>query len=176
VAVEVRDVADGLWLWRSPHPDWSAGSDWEPEVASFAVESRGARVLLDPLAPPPREREAWERIDAFAPDTAVVLKADHVRDVDLFVRWYGVKAFGPYLFWRDDVPRVELEPVRPGDELPGGITPTTTAAAAICPRPAAPDRHGPKGSVAPPLSPFGPRRPASTVHGHLAPPAIEPVI
>lgn len=122
MAVEVRDVADGLWLWRSPHPDWSAGSDWEPEVASFAVESRGARVLLDPLAPPPREREVWERIDAFAPDTAVVLKPDHVRDVDLFVRWYGVRAFGPYLFWRDDLPRVELEPVRPGDELPGGLT------------------------------------------------------
>jgi hypothetical protein len=45
-----------------------------------------------------------------------------VRDVELFVRWYGVKAFGPYLFWRDDIPRVELEPVRPGDELPGGLT------------------------------------------------------
>src|SRR6188508_3508368 len=38
-----------------------------------------------------------------------------------------------------------------------------------CPRPAAPDRHGPKGSVALPLSPFGPRRPASTVHDHPAP-------
>jgi hypothetical protein len=52
VAVEVRDVADGLWLWRHAHPDWSAGADWEPEVSSFAVASRGARVLLDPLAPP----------------------------------------------------------------------------------------------------------------------------
>jgi hypothetical protein len=93
VAVEIRDVAPGLWLWRHPHPDWSPGSDWEPEVSSFAVESRGARVLLDPLAPPPSEREAWERLDAFAPDTAVVLKPDHVRDVELFVRWYGVKAF-----------------------------------------------------------------------------------
>ncbi len=28
---------------------------------------------------------------------------------------------------------------------------------------AAPDRHGPKGSVALPLSPFGPRRLASTI-------------
>jgi hypothetical protein len=120
--MEVRDVAPGLWLWRVAHPDWSEGSDWEPEVASFAVESRGVRLVLDPLAPAPGEREAWERIDAFAPEVAVVLKADHVRDVDLFVRWYGVRAFGPYLFWRDDVPRAELEPVRPGDELPGGLT------------------------------------------------------
>jgi hypothetical protein len=121
MTVEIRDVAAGLWLWRQPHPDWSDDADWEPEVSSFAVESRAARVLLDPLAPPPSAREAWERLDAFAPDTAVVLKPDHVRDIDLFVRWYGVRAFGPYLFWRDDVPRVELEPVRPGDELPGGL-------------------------------------------------------
>jgi hypothetical protein len=122
LSVELCDVAPGLWLWRVMHPDWSEGSDWEPEVASFAVQSRGARVLLDPLAPPPSEREAWERIDAFAPEVAVVLKPDHVRDVELFVRWYGVRAYGPQLFWRDDVPRAELVPVRPGDELPGGLT------------------------------------------------------
>jgi hypothetical protein len=44
-----------------------------------------------------------------------------VRDVDLFVRWYGARAYGPFLFWPDDVPRTELEPVHPGDELPGGL-------------------------------------------------------
>jgi hypothetical protein len=121
MAVELRDVAPGLWLWRQPHPDWSEGSDWEPEVSSFAVESRRARILLDPLAPHPSEREAWERIGSFAPDTAVVLKPDHVRDVELFVRWFGVRAYGPYLYWRDDVPRIELEEIRVGDELPGGL-------------------------------------------------------
>jgi hypothetical protein len=121
VAAEVRDVAPGLWLWRQPHPDWEEGFDWEPQIASFAVESRGASVLLDPLAPPPQAKEVWARLDAFSPDAAIVLKPDHVRDIDLFVRWYGVRAFGPYLFWRGDVPRTELEPVRPGDELPGGL-------------------------------------------------------
>ncbi len=44
------------------------------------------------------------------------------------------------------------------------------------PRLVAPDRHGPKGSVALPLSPFGPRRPASTIHGHAATRAAEPTI
>jgi hypothetical protein len=119
--VELRDVAPGLWLWRQPHPAWREGEDWRPEVASFAVESRGARLLLDPLAPPPSARDAWERIDAHAPDAVVVLKPDHVRDVELFARWYGATAYGPFLFWRDDVPRRELEAVRPGDELPGGL-------------------------------------------------------
>jgi hypothetical protein len=119
--VELRDVAPGLWLWRQPHPAWQEGADWEPEVASFAVRSRGVGLLLDPLAPPPTAREAWERLDALAPSAVVVLKPDHVRDVDLFVRWYGAAAYGPSLFWRDDVPRTELTPVGPGDELPGGL-------------------------------------------------------
>jgi hypothetical protein len=121
VSVEMRDVAPGLWLWRQPHPDWRPGFDWEPEVTSVAVESRGAAVVVDPLAPPPGQREVWARLDALEPDAAVVLKPDHVRDVDLFVRWYGARAYGPYLFRRDDVPHTELEPVRPGDELPGGL-------------------------------------------------------
>jgi hypothetical protein len=119
--VEIRDVAPGLWLWRQPHPDWREGYDWEPEVTSVAVLSRGVPIVIDPLAPPPSAREAWERLDALAPQVAVVLKPDHVRDVDLFVRWYGVRALGPYLFWRNDIPDVELEPVRRGEELPGGL-------------------------------------------------------
>jgi glyoxylase-like metal-dependent hydrolase (beta-lactamase superfamily II) len=121
VTVEMRDVADGLWLWRQPHPAWEEGNDWEPEVASFAVESGGARLLLDPLAPTPASRDVWRRLDELAPEAIVVLKPDHVRDVDLFVRRYGARALGPYLFWRDDVPDTELEPVRPGQELPGGL-------------------------------------------------------
>src|SRR3954466_12248463 len=120
-ALEIRDVADGLWLWRQPHPAWREGSDWRPEVASFAVASRGARVLLDPLAPPPAAREGWDRIGAFAPDTVVVLKPDHVRDVDLFVRWYGADAYGPHMFRRDDVPRTKLRPVAPRGGRPGGL-------------------------------------------------------
>jgi glyoxylase-like metal-dependent hydrolase (beta-lactamase superfamily II) len=36
-------------------------------------------------------------------------------------RWYGARAYGPQLFWRGDVPRTELEPLQPGDELPGGL-------------------------------------------------------
>ena len=121
MSVEVRDVADGLWLWRQPHPDWSEGADWEPEVASFAVESRGVAYLLDPLAPPPSARAVWDRLEARPPDGVVVLKPDHVRDVDLLVRWYGARAAGPWLFWPGDVPKTELEPIRPGSELPGGL-------------------------------------------------------
>ena len=121
MTVELVDVADGLWLWRQPHPDWEEGNDWDPLVTSVAVASRGAGLLLDPLAPPPRERAVWERIDALAPQAAVVLKPDHVRDIDLFARWYGCRCFGPSLFWPDDIPKVDVEAIHPGSELPGGL-------------------------------------------------------
>jgi hypothetical protein len=73
--------------------------------------------------------EVWERLERRPPTVAVVLKPDHVRDVDVVVRRYGARAFGPSLFWRHDIPDTELEPVEPGTELPGGSSRCTTAAA-----------------------------------------------
>jgi hypothetical protein len=85
------------------------------------VESGGEVALLDPLAPPDDAHEVWARLEARPPTLVAILKPDHVRDVDLFVRRYGARAFGPELFWRDDIPETELEPIRPGTELPGGL-------------------------------------------------------
>ena len=118
---EVRDVAPGLWVWRVEHPAWRPGLDWEPLVTSTCVESSGEVALLDPIAPSDGEGEVWERLDARRPTLVAVLKPDHVRDVDLFAGRYAARAFGPYLFWRDDVPEPELEPLAPGSELPGGF-------------------------------------------------------
>jgi hypothetical protein len=118
--LEIRDVADGLWLWRQPHPDWNERLEWEPAVSSFAAETGGEVILIDAIAPPPREREFWSRLEVTKPTVAVVTKPDHVRDVDLFVRWYGVRAYGPDVFFRTDVPKTELEWLKADDELPGG--------------------------------------------------------
>ena len=94
---------------------------WPQMVTSTCVESGGEIAVLDALAPPDDADEIWERLDAKPPTMAVVLKPDHVRDVDLFVRRYGARAFGPWLFWRRDIPETELEPIEPGSELPGGL-------------------------------------------------------
>ena len=118
---ELLDVAPGLWLWRLEYPDWKPGLDWGPLVNSTCVESGGEVAVLDPLAPPEDADEIWARLDARPPTLAVVLKPDHVRDVDLFVRRYDARAFGPYLFWRTNVPETELEGIEPGSELPGGL-------------------------------------------------------
>ena len=128
---ELHDVAPGLWLWRVPHPDWAPDADWEPLVTSTCVESGGEVALLDPLAPPADAGEVWERLDARPPTAVVVLKPDHVRDVDLFARRYGARAFGPELFFRHDVPETELEPDRArGASCPAGSSRSTTGAAA----------------------------------------------
>jgi len=119
--VEVRDVVPGLWIWRLEHPHWKPGQGWEPVVASTCVESGGERLLLDPLAPPAGAAAVWERLDAHPPTALVVLKPDHVRDVDLFARRYGARAFGPRLFFRHEIPTTELEWIEPGSRLPGGL-------------------------------------------------------
>ena len=118
---ELRDVAPGLWIWRREHPDWTPDADWKPWVTSTCVTSGGETAVLDALLPPEDAREIWARLDSQPPTLAVVLKPDHVRDVDAFVRRYGSRAFGPWLFWRTDIPETELQPIEPGSELPGGL-------------------------------------------------------
>lgn len=121
---EVRDVAPGLWIWRVEHPGWTSGQGWEPLVACTCVTSGQETLVLDPLAPSADDevgREVWRRLNGHPPTAVVVLKPDHVRDVDRFVERYGVPAFGPDRFLRDDIPRTELEPIYPGSRLPGGL-------------------------------------------------------
>lgn len=119
--VEVRDIAPGLWIWRMRHPGWKEGADWPQIVTSTFVESGGERLVLDPLAPPDDATEVWKRLDEHPPTAAVVLLPDHVRDIDKFVARYGARPFGPMFFFRDDIPKTELEPIRPDSVIPGGL-------------------------------------------------------
>ena len=91
-------MAPGLWIWRLSYPDWHDQAGWPEVVTSTCVESGGEVARARPARAAARAREVWERLDARPPTMAVVLKPDHVRDVDLFVRRYGARAFGPWLF------------------------------------------------------------------------------
>lgn len=119
--MQVRDVAPGLWIWRLEHPRRKPGQGWEPLVASTFVESGGHRLALDPIGPSSDSTDVWNRVDARPPTSVVILKPDHVRDVDLLVRRYRARAFGPRLFFREDVSETDLEFIEPGSRLPGGL-------------------------------------------------------
>ena len=120
MAAELRELEPGLWLWRLDHPDWAPGGGWDRSVTSVCVESGGEVALLDPLAPPAGD-PVWERLDARPPTLVAVLKPDHIRDVDLFARRYGARAYGPRLFFPGETPETPVEPIDRGDALPGGL-------------------------------------------------------
>jgi glyoxylase-like metal-dependent hydrolase (beta-lactamase superfamily II) len=121
VPAEIRDIAPGLWIWRLEHPDWKPGLGWDGQVTSTYVESGGEVAVLDALAPPDDTDEVWARLEARPPTMLVVMKPDHVRDVDLFARRYQARAFGPDVFHSGDAPETELEWIGPKSELPGGL-------------------------------------------------------
>src|SRR5262245_4304697 len=109
--VEFLDVVDGLWIWRVEHPHWRPNQGWNPIVASACVESENEIFVLDPIAPDNIADEIFKRLDDRPPTAIVVLKPDHVRDVDLFARRYNAKAFGPDRFDRYDIPETQLKPI-----------------------------------------------------------------
>lgn len=119
----IIDVAPGLWIWRIPHPDWAPPDGGDRVVTSTCVTSGGEIAVLDPLAPPPEATDIWARLDAHPPTMAVVLKPDHVRSIDAFVERYRCRAYGPDVFYKDDLPATDLEAIWPGDVLPGGFVP-----------------------------------------------------
>jgi hypothetical protein len=118
---QVIDVAPGLWIWRMPHPDWAPPDDGDRVVTSTVAVSGGEIAVLDPLLPPPEAAEIWDRLNAQPPTMAVVLKPDHVRSIDAFVERFGCGAYGPEVYYLDDLPTKPIEPTFAGDHLPGGF-------------------------------------------------------
>ena len=74
--VRIVDVAPGLWIWRTPHPEWTPPGGVDRTVTSTCVTAGGEIAVLDPLAPPATARDAWERLDLQRPTLAIVLKPD----------------------------------------------------------------------------------------------------
>jgi hypothetical protein len=121
VEPELIDVVPGLWLWQVQYREWPRDEGWDGKVVSTCVESGGEIALLDPLAPANESSVPWDRLSARPPKFIVILKPDHVRDVDFFAHRYNIPALGPKVFHRDDVPETELESIYPGLTLSGGL-------------------------------------------------------
>jgi glyoxylase-like metal-dependent hydrolase (beta-lactamase superfamily II) len=130
--MDVEQVADGLWRWTTPHPDWTPATleddGWDRDVACVYYEAADAVVLVDPLVPAEGgERERFLRaLDrdverAGRPVALVVTIFWHERSAGELARRYDGATVWAH---RPAVERLSLEvthPFVPGDRLPGGI-------------------------------------------------------
>src|SRR5262245_29376843 len=100
--LEVTPIANGLWRWAAPHPEWTPEKDkpggWGRMVGSVYFEpgagEADALALIDPLAPPAGSAEArkfWDALDrdverARLPAVIFITNGYHVRDAVEFHR------------------------------------------------------------------------------------------
>jgi hypothetical protein len=58
--MDVEQIAERLWRWTTPHPEWKPDEDWPEIVGCVYLETPDAIVLIDPLVPAePSERERF---------------------------------------------------------------------------------------------------------------------
>jgi hypothetical protein len=82
----VQQIADGLWRWTSPHPDWQpdaepgSSMDWEREVGSALYVTADDAVFIDPLLPGD-PTPFWEWCDP--------LVAGRAASVLTTIHWHG---------------------------------------------------------------------------------------
>ena len=104
----MREVATGVWHWRTAHPEWKPGQEWDRMVSSYAVDTDDGLLLFDPLDVPAELRERA---------TAVVLTCPwHRRDAPRL----GLPIYVPPPDAPDPDP-VRGEVFRGGDTLPFGV-------------------------------------------------------
>ena len=135
--MRVDRLADGLWRWTTPHPEWSGeanglGSGWPQEVSCVYHESAAGIVLIDPLVPDGSEGERfWRHLDQDVervglPPTIVVSAESHGRSADaVHERYPGSRVLGVSLAASCNVDRV----LEDGEALPGDCQVTITSAA-----------------------------------------------
>lgn len=126
--MQVDRLADGLWRWTAPHPDWTpedGAHGWQRDVACVYHEAPDGIVLIDPLVPAGSDDATrfWralardvERIRR--PPTVVVTCPWHARSAaDVRTRYAGARvlAVGPLAGCTVDEPLVD------GAVLAGGV-------------------------------------------------------
>lgn len=85
--MRVDRLAEGLYAWTAPHPEWGRPGGWSGEVVSFAVAEPGRTILVDPLVPD----DGWEALDAVvAGDVQILVTVPyHVRSAATASARYG---------------------------------------------------------------------------------------
>jgi len=99
VRVNVIRIADGLWRWTAPHPNWRNWPDHQDvpaEVGCVYYEAADAVCLIDPLLPAGEKEEFLTHLDRDVerlglPVRILVTSAWHRRSADELVERYGAE-------------------------------------------------------------------------------------
>jgi hypothetical protein len=100
--MRVQRMAEGLWRWTAPHPEWRDGAGWDRTVGSVYCETPDAVVLIDPLIPDDgadRER-FWDALDRDVerlrvPVVVLLTCRWHVRGAGTVRRRYAAAVWAP---------------------------------------------------------------------------------
>ena len=117
----MEQIADTLWRWSAPHPDWQPEQDWAERVGCFAHASAEGVVLIDPLV----EGGDWgpldELADAHGGVAAVIVTVRwHARDAALAAKRYGTPLYAPRL-GKPQESLADALPIEGDGTLPGGL-------------------------------------------------------
>jgi glyoxylase-like metal-dependent hydrolase (beta-lactamase superfamily II) len=102
MAITVTRLAEGLWRWTAPHPEWNGDPDWGPVVGSVYSETPEAIVLIDPLVPadPDDAARFWRALDRDArrldlPVAVLLTCRWHARSTADVRGRYGARVWAP---------------------------------------------------------------------------------
>ena len=119
--VGILELDQGLQIWRARHPFWSKGDDYQQVVTSTYVKSGGETIIINPLVPFLDYIGLWEQLDKEPPAMVIITMQDHIRDLDMFVKRQGSKAFGPRFFFSNQVSYTEIMPLISEEKVRGNI-------------------------------------------------------
>jgi glyoxylase-like metal-dependent hydrolase (beta-lactamase superfamily II) len=126
--VDVDQVADGLWRWTAPHPDWTPGSEWPEEVGCVYYEAPDAVCLIDPLVPSEAEERDrfWRALDrdlaqAARPVAVLLTVFWHERSAKEVVERYDGATLWAHEAALERLSAQVSNPFRADEPLPGGI-------------------------------------------------------
>lgn len=123
-SMTVTRLADGLWRWSAPHPEWVEGATWDATVWSTYVECPDATVVIDPCVPADggEATRFWRAFDADVarrgvPVVVALTCGWHLRSAEAFIARHAATV------WCPDGGRdgVDAHTVRDGDAPTAGV-------------------------------------------------------
>ena len=126
--MNVRELRPRLWYWTAPHPEWTQGDGWEPDVGSYAYVPPDVAtfVLIDPLVPDD-DGALWKALDDdvrhHGPPQVLITVPFHSRSAQAVRDRYEGALVWAHAPARDELAQwtTVTDVFEVGDRLPGGI-------------------------------------------------------